>query len=107
MFRNLNFEDLALMALLLDADEEEIDRVVVKNDLYGFTILKKKRKVEGEHATLCKELEDYEDKFFKYFRMSKYQFNVLLLKIESNISKQNTHFREAIPPKQKLAVCLR
>ncbi|XP_025420698.1 uncharacterized protein LOC112690816 [Sipha flava] len=39
--------------------------------------------------------------------MSKYQFNVLLLKIESNISKQNTHFREAIPPKQKLAVCLR
>ncbi|XP_025405334.1 uncharacterized protein LOC112679660, partial [Sipha flava] len=50
------------MALLLDADEEEID-----------------------HA---------------------YQFNVLLLKIESNISKQNTHFRETIPPKQKLAVCL-
>jgi hypothetical protein len=30
MFRNLNFEDLAVMALLLDADEEEIDRAVVK-----------------------------------------------------------------------------
>jgi len=24
-----------------------------------------------------------------------------------NISKQNTHFQEAIPPKQKLAVCLK
>jgi hypothetical protein len=94
------------MALLLDADEEEIDHAVVKKRSIWVHDILKKRKVEGEHATLCKELEDYEEKFFKYFRMSKYQFNVLLLKIESNISKQNTHFRETIPPKQKLAVCL-
>jgi hypothetical protein len=71
MFRNLNFEDLAVMALLLlDTDEEEIDRAVVKKRSIWVHILKK-RKVEGEHATLYKELKDYEDKFFKYFRMSK------------------------------------
>ncbi|KAL4089516.1 hypothetical protein QTP88_024537 [Uroleucon formosanum] len=34
-------------------------------------------------------------------------FNVLFLKIKDKITKQNTPFRESIPPKEKLAVYLR
>ncbi|CAI6363058.1 unnamed protein product [Macrosiphum euphorbiae] len=39
--------------------------------------------------------------------MSRFQFNTLYLKIKNEISKQNTLFRESIPAKEKLGVCLR
>jgi len=61
------------------------------------------RKFVGEFHTLFKELEDEEIYFYKYFRMSQSQFYELLTKIQ----KQNTTFREAISPKEKLMVCLR
>ena len=38
-----------------------------KRSIWVHEILKK-RKIEGEYATLCKTLEDHEDIFFKYFR---------------------------------------
>lgn len=41
--------------------------------------------------------------FHKYFRMSQNRFYVLLTKIK----KQNTAFREAISPEEKLTVCLK
>jgi hypothetical protein len=63
-----------------------------------------RRKTEGEFFTLCKELADDEETFHQYFRMSKYQFNDLLSRIEPLITKKNTTFREAITPIQKLAV---
>ena len=40
------------------------------------------RKSEGEFWTLYKKLVDDEMKFYKYFRMSKHQFNYLLQEIE-------------------------
>jgi len=46
-------------------------------------------------------------KFYQYFRMSKHQFNYLLQKIEKDLKKKNTTFREAISPVEKLAICLR
>lgn len=61
----------------------------------------------GEYHTLFKELEDEETSFNKYLRMSQNQFYVLLLKIETQIQKQNTTFREAISAKEKLMVCLK
>ncbi|CAG9124560.1 unnamed protein product [Plutella xylostella] len=67
----------------------------------------KKRKLEGEYWTLFKELIDDEEKNFSYFRMSRYQFDILLNKIELLISKQDTIFKESLSPKEKLAVCLR
>jgi hypothetical protein len=51
-------------------------------------------------------MEDKE-KFFQYFRLSQYEFNELLEKIEVVITKDYTVFNEAITPKEKLAVCLR
>ncbi|KAL4104449.1 hypothetical protein QTP88_019750 [Uroleucon formosanum] len=104
--RQRQYANLAIMALILD-EEENSDRVASKKRSIWVHDILKKRKIDGEYVNLCKMLEDHEEKFFKYFRMTRFQFNVLFLKIENNITKQNTHFREAIPPKEKLAVCLR
>lgn len=92
------------MAIALD--DEEQNTAKNKKRAWVHDILKR-RKIEGEFYTLCTTLEDHEEKFFIYFRMCSQQFNMLLSKIKNDITKQNTHFREAIPAKQKLAVCLR
>jgi len=102
---------LAIVAILLDDEGESCSNNVRqkserKRKIWVHDILKK-RKTEGEFATLCRQLEDHEDKFFKYFRMSRFQFNALYIKIKNEISKQNTQFRESIPAKEKLDVCLR
>jgi len=110
MFRHFSTPDLAIIVILLDEEENSRKNVQQKSErkrkIWVHDILKK-RKTEGEFATLCRQLEDHEDKFFKYFRMSRFQFNTLYLKIKNEISKQNTQFRESIPAKEKLGVCLR
>jgi hypothetical protein len=65
------------------------------------------RKSEGEYWNLYKELADEQMKFYQYFRMSNHQFNYLLQKIEKDLKKKNTTFREAISPVEKLATRLR
>lgn len=110
MFRHLSLPDLAMIAILLDEEKENMKSVrqksARKRSIWVHDILKK-RKTEGEFATLCRQLEDHENKFFKYFRMSRFHFNALYLKIKDDISKQNFQFRESIPAKDKLGVCLR
>ena len=66
-----------------------------------------KQKSGGEYWTLYKELADDEMKCYQYFRMPKHQFNYLLQKIERDLEKKNTAFREATSPVEKLAACLR
>lgn len=68
----------------------------VKKTCLGHGILKR-RIVEGEFHTFCPSLEDHEENYFIYFRTCSYQFNMLLSKIKIDITKQNTHFGEAIP----------
>ena len=48
------------------------------------------RKSEGKYWTLYKELADDEMKCYKYFRMSKHQFNYRLQKIEKDLKKNTT-----------------
>ncbi|CAI6351654.1 unnamed protein product [Macrosiphum euphorbiae] len=103
-------EEVIIIALILDKEEEENKskisitnkqkRIVWVHDLW------KKRKTEGEF-TLYNGLIDDEQKFYEYFRMSQYTFNVLHKKLENLITKQETHWRKPIPPKERLAVCLR
>jgi hypothetical protein len=52
MFKQLLFKDLACIAFLLD--EEEVHEMLCK------------RKIEGEFATLYRELIDDEMKYYKY-----------------------------------------
>ena len=65
------------------------------------------RKPEGEYWILYKVLGDDEMKLYQYFRMSKHNFNYLLQKVEKDLKKKNTTFREAISTVEKLAACLR
>ena len=66
-----------------------------------------RQKSEGEFHTLFPRLIDDESKFHGYFRMNIGTFEKILSKIENDLKKEHTSFREAITPKVKLAVCLR
>ena len=80
MFQHLSNEDLAMIALLLE--EEDQERIEKRPKRFAVHPMLKKRKVEGEYWTLYKELTDDEDKFFQYFRMSRFQFESVLNKIK-------------------------
>ncbi len=61
----------------------------------------------GSFWTLLAELDDHEDKFKQYLRLSREQFYEVLDKISPEISKEDTQLRDAIPAAERLAVCLR
>ncbi|XP_023727161.1 uncharacterized protein LOC111875283 [Cryptotermes secundus] len=86
---NFSDEELLLIAVLLDDDEAKPTG----------------RRKWVHPSLLCRATD--ETKFFQYFRMSREQFEILLSKIGSDLKKQNTTFRAAISPREKLAVCLR
>jgi hypothetical protein len=97
---------LAAIALMLDEEEKNAALSDKKKRMWVHKCVGN-RKSEGEYWTLYKELADNEMKFYQYFRMSKRQFNYLLQKIEEDLKKKNTTFREAMSPVEKLAACLR
>lgn len=104
MFSNLNLDELAAIAIMLDEDEKKTPR---RRRRFGVHKMLKRRKEHGEYWTLFRELLDDEEKFYQYFRMPQHEFNILLSKIQVQITKKNTSFGEAIGAKEKLAVCLR
>ena len=93
-----------MIAIILDEEEEAEQKVKRRKWVHEAW---QKRETEGEFATLYKELIDDETKFFHYFRMSKNCFRILLSKMETHLKKQDTHWRMAITPTERLAVCLR
>jgi hypothetical protein len=96
---------LAAITLMLDEEEKNAALSDKKKRMCVHKCFRN-RKSEGEYWILYKELAD-ETKFYQYFRMSKHQFNYLLQKIEKDLKKKNTTFREAISPVEKLTTCLR
>jgi hypothetical protein len=66
MFKQLLFKDLACIALLLDEEENKRSK---HNHIWVHEMLRK-RKIEGEFATLYRELIGDEMKFCKYFSVS-------------------------------------
>ena len=62
MFKQLLFKDLACIALLLDEEEKKISK---HNRIWVHEMLRK-RKLEGEFATLYRELIDDEMNCYKY-----------------------------------------
>lgn len=73
--------------------------------------LLKNRNRHGASETLCKELQldlecDVED-HDNFFRLSNDLFEDLLNKIETQLLKKDTPFREALSPRLKLEVTLR
>lgn len=67
-----------------------------------------RRGEQGEFHNLFQELlQNDEDRFKMYCRMSKENFEYLFDLIKEDIEGQNTQFREAIGAREKLVVCLR
>lgn len=57
---------------------------------------------------ILNDLELNENLLFKNFtRMSKENFDTLLNIVRPKIEKNNTYFRDAVPPEIRLAICLR
>lgn len=47
------------------------------------------------------------NQIYEYFLMPQYSFNMLSLKIQDNIRKQDTHWRLGITPIEELKIFLR
>jgi hypothetical protein len=109
MFKNWSVTELAVIALLLEEESRTRESNSQRKRKKWVHTSLIRSKTEGEFFTLYryKELVDDEEKFHQYFRVSKYQFTDLLLRIEPQIRKKNTTFRETITPIKKLEVSLR
>lgn len=63
------------------------------------------RHASGEFRTLFYELDD--EHFQIYYRVTRVQFYDLISLIIGDITKQDTNYRKAITPEERLAICLR
>ncbi|KAL4103870.1 hypothetical protein QTP88_019205 [Uroleucon formosanum] len=109
MATKFSLEQLALIAICLDEEERENEeeRQHLKRKRIWFHPSLLKRKTEGEFYTLLPHLIEDEKKFHGYFRMNTGTFEMILSRIQKDIQKEDTTFREAITPREKLVACLR
>ncbi|XP_017881154.1 protein ALP1-like [Ceratina calcarata] len=113
---SLSQSDILAIGILLDADAEEERREEAESPeverehsqrQHWVHPLWKTRAAEGEFATLFKGLIDHEEKFFEYFRMPRAGFAILFQKLEQQLRKKDTNWRNSISAEERLAVCLR
>ncbi len=90
--------DLLLLLLLRNRKRR-------KNRSRWITRFQMERLHLGAYNTLIPRLTD--EKFRKYFCVTCAQFEEIHAFIESDIIKQDTFYRSAIPTRERLAVCLR
>ena len=64
------------------------------------------RAEKGEYKVLYPDLRQYEDRFFGMYRMTIDKFDELLQMVTPLIEKQNTKYREAVSPEERLVVTL-
>lgn len=109
MSLNFSIEELAIIALLLDEEDNIIKtrrkHKAMRRMWVHPSLLQRKK--EGEYYTLYPHLINDEEKFLQYCRMDWTTFEMILKKITVKIEKKNSKFREAISPREKLIVCLR
>lgn len=98
-------EEVVVACLL--AEEEELEKSVKRKHSIWIHNIFKKRSEHGEYHTLFPDLLNDDTKFFQYFRMSQDKFNYLVDILKPHLLRQNTTYREAIGPEERLAVCLR
>ncbi|KAL0879747.1 hypothetical protein ABMA27_003460 [Loxostege sticticalis] len=99
-------EQIVVVACLL-AEEEELEKKVKRKHSIWIHDIFKKRSEHGEYHTLFPDLSNDDIKFFQYFRMSQAKFHYLVDTLKPHLLRQNTKYREAIGPEERLAVCLR
>ena len=94
-------EDLLLLALLYRRRKYKKYRSV-----WIHPILKTREKY-GEFHRVVSELWLYGSQFKDYFRLTTTQFEHVLTLVGPLISKEDTRFRKAITPAERLTICLR
>ncbi|XP_068121508.1 uncharacterized protein [Hyperolius riggenbachi] len=65
------------------------------------------RRRKGQFRTLYRDLRHHPEKFFGYTRMSVSSFDGLLAKLKDALRRQDTNFRLAITPTERLLITLR
>jgi hypothetical protein len=89
---------------LLSEEEQKKNR---KRRRFWVRNICKRRMIHGEFHSLYPDLLEDEATFFEYFRMTYGKFMTLLDMLGPNLSGENTSFRQAVGPKERLALCLR
>lgn len=104
----MQFSQFELAAIAIAIDDQVLEsQIATSKRKWCVHPAWRKRELEGEFATLYKELIDDESKFYGYFRMSKECFTILLQKVEPDLTRKNSRFQKPISPTERLAVCLR
>lgn len=82
-------------------------RIMKQPRRFGVHPINRARTEFGEFHHLYPQLRQDPDKFFSYLRMSIESFDLLLSKVQFQLTKQVTNFRRPIPPAERLIVTLR
>ena len=64
------------------------------------------REEHGEYFTLYREYRLYEDKFFRWYRMSVEKFDELFEMVEANLSRQGCNYREPVCAEEMLVITI-
>lgn len=100
-------EQFFVVACLLAEEEENAKKPKKRKHNMWIHDIFMKRSERGEYHTLFPDLLNDDIKFFENFRMSEAKFNFLVEILKPYLLRQNTTYREAIGPEERLAVCLR
>ena len=66
------------------------------------------RRTKGEYHALIAEMRlGDRESFYRYFHMTPQRFSHLLSHVGTSIRRQDTRFRQAVPPDERLAITLR
>ncbi|KAJ8881465.1 hypothetical protein PR048_017946 [Dryococelus australis] len=98
-------EDVVLMLILRRRRKRRKYKQTVRT-IHVNTYLSE-RIEKGIFDTSYEDLRLDDDKFFRYFRMSKLSFDELLVCVPDKFRKVDSTMRKAIPREEKLAVTLR
>ncbi|KAG5900236.1 hypothetical protein JTB14_018219 [Gonioctena quinquepunctata] len=107
MFKHFSNCDSAIVALCLEAEDAENRKSFMQNSgkrRFWVHAAWKRRSAEGEFSTLLSHLLDDDTKFHQCFRMSMSASNLLKLKLQENLSKQDTYFGRGITSRYRSAV---
>jgi len=101
----------ALLANLIEAEDEEARVKRLARKRKWVHEINQKRDTFGEFShmfpDLCETDMTKDNRFFRYFRMNKANFDYLYKRVKSRIRKRDTNWRKAVHPKQRLALTLR
>lgn len=93
-------EDYLMAAMLMGESRGK------KRKYWIHPTLQKRTKL-GEFSQLIQELENDEQRFYDYFRMTKDAFEELHILLKEDLDRSDTNYRKSITARERLAITLR